>query len=137
MESLPKHCEKSKMLVTSISSYLSHCFPSFKTKDIYYSSHISFVSQIAKYRLFQIWRIFSSPKDFAEENFKFDENGEKFSKSVEKTPRNKEKLLATSNFSFFHSVFKRLVLQTHKNKSLLGRGLMTYSVIWIHQNFIV
>ena len=30
-----------------------------------------------------------------------------------------EKLIITSNFSFSHSVFKRLVLQSHKNISLL------------------
>ena len=29
----------------------------------------------------------------------------------------------TSNFSFSHSVFKRLVLQTHKNQGLFGKGL--------------
>ena len=34
-----------------------------------------------------------------------------------------EKLLVTSNFSFFHSVFKRLVLQTCKNQGLFGKGL--------------
>ena len=34
-----------------------------------------------------------------------------------------EKLLVTSNFSFSHSVFKRLVLQTHKNQGLFGKGL--------------
>ena len=28
-----------------------------------------------------------------------------------------------SNFSFSHSVFKRLVLQTHKNQGLFGKGL--------------
>ena len=37
----------------------------------------------------------------------------------------KEKLLVTSNFSFSHSVFKRLVLQTRKNQGLFGKGLMT------------
>ena len=42
--------------------------------------------------------------------------------------REKEKLHVTSNFSFLHSVFKRLVLQTHKNKNirlfkLFGKGL--------------
>ena len=41
-----------------------------------------------------------------------------------KTLRKKEKLLFTSNFSFFHSVFKRLVLQTRKNKGLFGKGLI-------------
>ena len=36
----------------------------------------------------------------------------------------KEKLLIMSNFSFSHSVFKRLVLQTGKNLGLLGKGVM-------------
>ena len=31
----------------------------------------------------------------------------------------KEKLLVTSNFSFSHSVFKRLILQTHKKPGLV------------------
>ena len=30
-----------------------------------------------------------------------------------------------SNFSFSHSVFKRLVMQTHKNQGLFGKELMT------------
>ena len=33
----------------------------------------------------------------------------------------KEKLLVTSNFSFPHIVFKRLVLQTRKNQGLFGK----------------
>ena len=37
-----------------------------------------------------------------------------------------EKLLVTSNFSFSHSVFKRLVLQTRKNQGLFGKGLTHY-----------
>ena len=41
-----------------------------------------------------------------------------------KTLWEKEKLLATSNFSFSHSVFKRLVLQTRKNQGLFGKGLI-------------
>ena len=44
---------------------------------------------------------------------------------VYKTPREKEKLLIMSNFSFSHSVFKTVVHQTHKNHSLLGKGLKT------------
>ena len=35
----------------------------------------------------------------------------------------KEKLLVTSNFSFSHSVFKRLFLQTHKNQGFFWKGL--------------
>ena len=40
-----------------------------------------------------------------------------------KTLREKEKLLVSSNFSFPHRVFKRLVLQTHKNQGLFGKEL--------------
>ena len=40
-----------------------------------------------------------------------------------KTLWEKEKLLVTSNFSFSHSVFKRLVLQTRKNQGLSDNGL--------------
>ena len=38
------------------------------------------------------------------------------------TVPNSKKL--TSNFSFSHSVFKRLVLQTRKNQGLFGKGLI-------------
>ena len=38
-----------------------------------------------------------------------------------KTLWEKEELLVTSNFSFSHSVFNRLVLQTHKNMGLFGK----------------
>ena len=40
-----------------------------------------------------------------------------------KTQRENEKLLITSNFSFSHSVFKRLVLQTRKYQGLFEKGL--------------
>ena len=43
---------------------------------------------------------------FADDNFEMEEYGRKFSKRVVNTV-GKEKLLLTSNFSFFHSVFKR------------------------------
>ena len=36
----------------------------------------------------------------------------------------KEENAASSIFSFSHSVFKRLVLQTRKNQGLFGKGLM-------------
>ena len=40
-----------------------------------------------------------------------------------KTVWKKEKLLIMSNFSFSQNVFKRLILQTHKNKGFFGKGL--------------
>ena len=60
---------------------------------------------------------------FADDNFEFDENHRKFSKLLEKTLWEKEKLLVTSNFSFSHSVFRRPLLQTRKNQGLFGKGL--------------
>ena len=45
---------------------------------------------------------------------------DKLSEKVENTVR-KEKLVVTSNFSFFYSVLKRLELQTRKNKDLFGK----------------
>ena len=59
--------------------------------------------------------------DFADDNFKFDKNGRKFSKWVENT-KGKEEILVTSNFSFSHSVFKRIVPQTRKKLGLFGKG---------------
>ena len=50
----------------------------------------------------------------------------KSSQNREKTLWEKEKLLVTSNFSFSHTVFKRLGLQTHKNQGLFGKGLMLF-----------
>ena len=40
-----------------------------------------------------------------------------------KTLWEKDKLCVRSNFSLYHSVFKRLVLQTCRNKGLFGKGL--------------
>ena len=63
----------------------------------------------------------SKLKEFADDNFKFDENG-KWKKVL--PSGEKEKLFRTSNFSLYHSVFRRLVLQTRKNKALFGKGLI-------------
>ena len=57
-------------------------------------------------------------------NLQKKKNGTKFSKRGRKNSRwEKVKLLVTSSFSFSHSVFRRLVLQTHKKKGLFGKGL--------------
>ena len=65
----------------------------------------------------------SKLQQFADDSFKFDENGEKFSKRVENTVE-KGELLVTNNISISYSVFKRIyiVLQTHKNQGLNGKG---------------
>ena len=57
-------------------------------------------SQTTNFRLFQLY-------EFTDDNFKFDENGRKFSKQVENTVVKGE---------------IKLVLQTRKNQGLFGRG---------------
>ena len=44
-----------------------------------------------------------------------------------KTLWEKEKLLVMSNFSFSHSVFKRLLLQRRKNQGLFGKGSKAFA----------
>ena len=53
----------------------------------------------------------SKLKEFADENFKFDKNGRKYSKWVENTVGKRE------------IAFKRRLLQTCKNQGLFGKGL--------------
>ena len=62
----------------------------------------------------------SKLKEFADDNFKFDENGRNLFKLVENTVGKGE--CVTSNFSFSHSVFKRLVSQGVKRCQCLGMG---------------
>ena len=61
----------------------------------------------------------SKLKEFADDNFKLDENGRKILKMGRKHWQ-KEKLLVKSNLSFSHSVFKILVLQTRKSQDSLS-----------------
>ena len=61
---------------------------------------------------------------------------EESSPSGYKTLWEKEKLLITSNFSFSHSVFKRLRLQTRKNQGLFGKGLNKCSSLILRKNYL-
>ena len=60
--------------------------------------------------------------EFADDNFKFNEIGRKFSKQVENTVE-KGEIAHKEQFLLFHSVFKKFVdvLQTHHG--LFGEGL--------------
>ena len=60
-------------------------------------------------------------KDLAVDNFRFDENGKKYSKRVENTVGKGE---IARNFSLSHSVFKRFEVQTRKNQGLFWKGLI-------------
>ena len=65
----------------------------------------------------------SKLKEFEGDNFDYNEHGGKVLQKGRKHCGKKEKLLITSNFSFSHSVLKRLVLKTGKNTGLFGKGL--------------
>ena len=64
----------------------------------------------------------SKLKEFADNIFKFDENGKKFLKRVESTV-GKGEIACYKKFCFSHSVFKRLALQTCENQDLFRKGL--------------
>ena len=62
-------------------------------------------------------------KDFAEDNFKFDENGRKLSKPVENTVGKRRNCSLRAISPFPHSVFIRLVSRGRQKVSLCGNGL--------------
>ena len=64
----------------------------------------------------------SKLKEFADNNFKFDKNGRKLSKWVEKTVETGE-IAHYEQFLLLPQCFKRLVLQPHKNQGLFENGL--------------
>ena len=67
-------------------------------------------------------------KDFADNKFKFDKNGRKLSKRVENTVGQGE-IARYEQFSFSHSVFKRLVTQGRQKVSLCGNGLRQLLIV--------
>ena len=75
----------------------------------------------------------SKLKDFADDNFKFDENDRKFSKRVEEILWEKEELLV----SFSQSVSRRFVLHTRKNEGLFGNGYNNFSTLMGESNTVV
>ena len=105
------------MLVSNIFSFFHNVFKSpslpqlFETQDC--------VAKVKEINFLKQTLDSSKLKEFADNNFRFDENSGMFSKRVKKYMekllvmclwkilREKEKLLMTSNFSFTHSIFKR------------------------------
>ena len=70
----------------------------------------------------------SNLKEFADDNFKFDESDRRSSKTLENTV-GREEIARYEQFLLFNSVFKRLLLHTRKNKGLIGKGLKAYESI--------
>ena len=77
----------------------------------------------------------SKMKEFADDNFKFYENGIKFSKWTENTV-GKGEIARYEQFLLFPSVFKRIVLQTRKNQGLFEKGLNHRSNYQKYENIL-
>ena len=69
----------------------------------------------------------SKLKEFADDNFKVDENGRKFFKWIENTV-GKGEIARYEQFLLFPKCFQRLVLQTRKNQRLFGKGLKACTI---------
>ena len=67
-------------------------------------------------------------KEFADDNFRFNENGRNFFKWVENTV-GKGEIACYEQFLFFPQCFQRRVLQTHKKQGLFGKGLR--GLVWL------
>ena len=68
----------------------------------------------------------SKLKEFADDNFKFDENGRNLYKWVENTV-GKEENACYKQFLLFPQCFQKTnVLQTRKNQGLFGKGLNVF-----------
>ena len=67
----------------------------------------------------------SKLKEFADDNFKFDENDRKFTKWAENTV-GKGEIARHEQFLLSQSVFKRHIPQTRKNQGLSWEGLIQY-----------
>ena len=59
-----------------------------------------------------------------------------YEKTFENIIREKQKLLVTSNFFFYHGVFKILILQTRKNQGLFGKGLKSICISFSPENLV-
>ena len=98
--------------------------------NLVHSKHLSFgreltLSQTTNFRFFQTERLQKTISNLMKK-------AESCPKGL-KTLWEKENLLVMSNFSFSHSVFKRLVLQTCKNQGLFGKGLTSTTSALVHQ----
>ena len=68
----------------------------------------------------------SKLEEFADDNFKFDENDRKFSKWIENTV-GKGKIARYEHFLFFPQCFQKTCTANTKNQGLFGKGLKPFS----------
>ena len=80
------------------------------------------LSQTTNFRQFQT-------EKFADDNFRFDENGQKFSKWVKNTV-GKGEIARYKQFILFPRCFQRHLIQTGKNLGSFGKGLSSLQAIY-------
>ena len=101
------------MLVNSIFSVSNNVFKRLLSQALFCKGLT--LSKMTNFRLYYM-------KEFADDNFKLDENGRKLSKWVENTA-GKGEIARYEQFLLFPQHFQRLALQTRKNQGLFGKGL--------------
>ena len=121
------------MLVTSIFSFFHNVFYLYKNKSEHFSNVYFVIFKCFEFGRVQNFAIGKRVKELTRilllrrQLLTLSKTSPCFSRvcstSLLKTLWEKEKMLLTINFSFSHSVFKRLVLQTCKNQDLFGKGL--------------
>ena len=101
------------------------CFQKASFPDLSFCGNSLTLYQTTKSEPFPKQQILDSTelKEIADDNFKFDDNGRKFSKGVENTV-GKGEIARYEQCLLFPTVFSRLVLQARKNQGLFGKGLI-------------
>ena len=85
------------------------------------------IPRLVKLKIINRQQIFDSSKlkEFADDNFKFDENGRKLARQVENTV-GKGEIARYEQFLLFLQCFKSLVSQGCQKMSLCGNGLIVF-----------
>ena len=122
-QNILKHCwKRRKYCCPAFCSFSHNIFahwsqiPLFYNDEFLHPQKILTLSQMTNFRVFETERV-------CRQQF---QSWWKWQKVFQRCRKHKEKenLLVLSNFCFSHSVFKRIVLQTHENQGLYGKGLI-------------
>ena len=114
----PSRDRTSNLLFSNLAHYrLSYGALQYKSRLVWNSNYLT-LSQTTNFRLFQTERVCRG-------QFQIWWQWQKVLQKVRKHCGKRRNYSLRANFSFFHSVFKILVLQTHKNQGSFGKGFLT------------
>ena len=111
------------MVVTCIFSFLHSIFYPFQHKFQFFTLKVIFIFYKSfRYRIFtHLFWLFQTERICRQQFWNFEENLKKVLQQGRKH--------CYKQFLFPHSVSKRLALQTHKNKSFLGKRLSAFNLV--------